>query len=98
MIAGLYGLKLVSGHITVQGASIRPSEDVHWVHASHIHAIPVIRTHQETCLQLLSDLGSVGLQNMGRLSPLYYQIWWRRSEEASAQPGERTFEMVGRIS
>lgn len=94
MVTGIFGVKVLTGHITVQGANLRPSQVIHWVHASYVHAVPVIRTHQETCLQLLSDKRSDGLRSMGQLSPLYAQLWLRGGDDPSSLQTGRTFDIV----
>ncbi|KAK0384407.1 hypothetical protein NLU13_8494 [Sarocladium strictum] len=94
MVTGIFGVKVLTGHITVQGANLRPSQVIHWVHASYVHAVPVIRTHQETCLQLLSDKRSDGLRSMGQLSPLYAQLWLRGGDDPSSLQTGRTFDIL----
>ncbi|PTB69227.1 hypothetical protein BBK36DRAFT_1112231 [Trichoderma citrinoviride] len=96
IVIGSFGIKVSAGEATVYGASLRPSDTIHWVHAPHCHAIPVIRTSEKVTLELHSDPNADGLRRLSRLSPLFRGIWGE-SKDDSTEPtlGKgRTFQIV----
>ncbi|KAH6605985.1 hypothetical protein Trco_005138 [Trichoderma cornu-damae] len=91
-----FGIKVIAGEATVFGATLRPSDPIHWVHAPHCHAIPVVRTSEKVSLELHNDSSADGLRRLGRLSPLFRGIWSEPTEgpaEATLGRG-RTFQIV----
>ena len=78
--------------MTVAGASLRPSSDIQWIHAPHCHAVPVLRTRENTRLELHGDPNAPALRQLGRLSPLFRKIW----NESEQKPNrEEQFQIVG---
>ncbi|KND89342.1 Polynucleotide 5'-hydroxyl-kinase GRC3 [Tolypocladium ophioglossoides CBS 100239] len=75
LVLGSFGIRVLNGEVTVAGATLRPAQRTHWVHAAHCHAIPVIRSTENTRLELHSDPVAENLRKLGRLSPLFRGIW-----------------------
>lgn len=58
-------------------------------------ALPVIRTIQDTQLELHNDPNTSGLRKLGRLSPLFRRIWNEPSETVDGiMTGGQTFQIV----
>ncbi|KAK1251669.1 hypothetical protein MKX07_007148 [Trichoderma sp. CBMAI-0711] len=96
IVIGSFGIKVSAGEVTIFGATLKPSDAIHWVHAPHCHAIPVIRTSEKVALELHSDSNADGLRRLSRLSPLFRGIWGESkddSTEATLGKG-RTFQIV----
>ncbi|KAL7938824.1 hypothetical protein V8C35DRAFT_328774 [Trichoderma chlorosporum] len=96
IVIGSFGIKVIGGEVTVFGATLRPSDPIHWIHAPHCHAIPVIRTSEKVSLELHSDPNADSLRRLSRLSPLFRGIWDESkdgSPENSLGRG-RTFQIV----
>ncbi|KAH0492984.1 hypothetical protein TgHK011_007909 [Trichoderma gracile] len=96
IVIGSFGIKVTAGEVTIFGATLKPSDSIHWVHAPHCHAIPVIRTSEKVALELHSDPNADGLRRLSRLSPLFRGIWGESkddSTEATLGKG-RTFQIV----
>ncbi|KYK60765.1 grc3 [Drechmeria coniospora] len=85
LVLGSFGLRVLSGEITVAGATIRPSDRTHWIHAPQCHALPVMRTAEETRFEMHNDPTADGLRKLGRLSPLFRGIWHEPQERAGAE-------------
>jgi hypothetical protein len=86
---------VIQGEVRLAGATLYPSETIEWVHAPHCHAIPVLRTVEETRLELHPDNNARGIRQLGRLSPLFRKIWNEPSETNSAKTSkDATFEIV----
>ncbi|PFH62896.1 hypothetical protein XA68_11215 [Ophiocordyceps unilateralis] len=75
LLVGSFGVRVLTGEVTVAGAVLQPSEKIVWVHAPHCHAIPVLRTAESTSLELHNDAEAEGLRKLGKLSPLFQNIW-----------------------
>ncbi|KAM0466335.1 hypothetical protein ACHAPV_001294 [Trichoderma viride] len=96
IVIGSFGIKIMAGEVTVFGATLRPSDPIHWIHAPHCHAIPVLRTSEKVSLELHNDPNADSLRRLSRLSPLFKGIWSGSkdgSTEASLGRG-RTFQIV----
>ncbi|KAI0475649.1 hypothetical protein GGR56DRAFT_646782 [Xylariaceae sp. FL0804] len=89
VILGNYGVRVDSGEITINGATLRPSKTVYWIDAPHCHALPVIRCADSAALELRPHPGAEGLRNLGRLSPLFNRLW-----NEAAQPSPDTKHTV----
>ncbi|KAM5365445.1 hypothetical protein ACJZ2D_010980 [Fusarium nematophilum] len=85
LVIGSFGIRVVQGEVTLAGATLRPSETTEWVHAPHCHAVPVIRTAEDTRLELCPDQNAQGLRQLGRISPLFRKMWESSSKEATFQ-------------
>ncbi|KAM0209669.1 hypothetical protein ACHAQD_011089 [Fusarium lateritium] len=96
LIIGSFGVRVIQGEVTLAGATLYPSETIEWVHAPHCHAIPVLRSAEETRLELHPDQISRGLRQLGRLSPLFRKIWNEPSEADSTTKTnkEATFQII----
>ncbi|KAI1468383.1 uncharacterized protein F4812DRAFT_364684 [Daldinia caldariorum] len=75
VILGSYGIRVTSGEITLNGATLRNSERVHWVDAPHCHALPVLRCPDNASLELLPHPVAAGLGGLGRLAPQFRKLW-----------------------
>ncbi|KAF3068005.1 Polynucleotide 5'-hydroxyl-kinase GRC3 [Trichoderma lentiforme] len=93
---GSFGIKVIAGEATVFGATLQPSDPIHWIHAPHCHAIPVIRTSEKTSLELHHDPNADGLRRLSRLSPLFRGIWGESKDDSTEHNlGKgRTFQIV----
>ncbi|KHN93798.1 Pre-mRNA cleavage complex II Clp1 [Metarhizium album ARSEF 1941] len=96
VILGSFGIRVVDGELTLAGATLRAAEDIFWVFAPHCVALPVVRTTQDTRLELHNDPELNNLRKLGRLSPLFRRIWNEPSEAADgiATSGQ-TFQFIG---
>ncbi|KEY67913.1 hypothetical protein S7711_02124 [Stachybotrys chartarum IBT 7711] len=90
MVLGTFGVRVLTGEVTVLGSFIRASETVHWVSAPHCYAVPVLRTSENTSLELHNDPNTNSLRGLGPLSPLFRGIW----NEASASSRRSTFQIL----
>ncbi|KAL9483950.1 hypothetical protein ACSS6W_002739 [Trichoderma asperelloides] len=96
IVIGSFGIKVIAGEVTVFGATLRPSDPIHWIHAPHCHAIPVLRTSEKVSLELHNDPNADSLRRLSRLSPLFKGIWSESKDgptETSLGRG-RTFQIV----
>ena len=87
---------MIAGEVTVFGATLRPSDPIHWIHAPHCHAIPVLRTSEKVSLELHNDPNADSLRRLSRLSPLFKGIW-SESKDGSTETNlgrGRTFRIV----
>ncbi|KAI5462307.1 hypothetical protein BGZ63DRAFT_354734 [Mariannaea sp. PMI_226] len=95
MILGSYGIRVVRGEVTVAGAHLRPSDTIHWIHAPSCHAIPVLRSAENSGIELHPDPNSRGLRQLGRLSPLFRKMWNQPTDEAEKKNAkEATFQIL----
>ncbi|KPM36976.1 Polynucleotide 5'-hydroxyl-kinase GRC3 [Neonectria ditissima] len=86
LVLGSFGIRVLRGEVTIAGAFLRPSETIQWVHAPHCHAVPVLRSADNTGLELHPDSTARGLRQLGRLSPLFRKMW---NESADMTVGKR---------
>lgn len=75
VMLGNYGIHVTSGEVTINGATLRTSEKIHWVDAPHCHALPVIRCPEAATLELLPRLSIAGLRSLANLSPQLRRLW-----------------------
>ncbi|EHK23558.1 uncharacterized protein TRIVIDRAFT_113809, partial [Trichoderma virens Gv29-8] len=96
LVIGSFGIKVIAGEVTVFGATLQPSDNIHWIHAPHCHAIPVIRTSEKASLELHNDPNADGLRRLSRLSPLFRGIWGESKDDSTENSlGKgRTFQIV----
>lgn len=90
---GCFGIRVVTGEVTIAGATLRSSENIFWVYAPHCLAMPVIRTTQDSRLRFHNDTNSIHLKKLGRLSPLFKRLW-NEPAEANDDAGKRSFRFV----
>lgn len=89
---GSFGIRVRSGEVSLLGAMISASETIHWIHAPHCHALPVIRTSEKTHLELHNDNADKPLTCLTALSPLFQRIW---TESESEVDGEANVDSSG---
>ncbi|OAQ96820.1 hypothetical protein LLEC1_05628, partial [Akanthomyces lecanii] len=96
IVLGIFGIRVRSGEVSVLGTTITASETIHWIHASHCHALPVIRASEKTRLELHSDKSDKPLSCLSALSPLYQRIWHETesSSEETCGFSEDTFRIL----
>lgn len=75
VLLGSYGIRVKAGEATIAGASLYPWEDVHWAHAPHCHALPVLRCSERSVIELHSHPCADGLRSLGILSPIFRSLW-----------------------
>ncbi|KAG6005965.1 hypothetical protein E4U43_000514 [Claviceps pusilla] len=97
IVLGCFGIRVVTGEVTIAGATLRSSENIFWVYAPHCLAMPVIRTTQDSRLRLHNDTNSIHLKKLGRLSPLFKRLW-NEPAEANDDAGKRSFRFIGTSS
>ncbi|SCV32174.1 probable Polynucleotide 5'-hydroxyl-kinase GRC3 [Fusarium fujikuroi] len=94
-IIGSFGIKVIQGEVVLAGATLYPAETIEWVHAPYCHAVPVLRTKEQTRLELHPDKNAQGLRQLGRLSPLFRKMWNESPEGDSTKSNkESTFQIV----
>ncbi|KAG8407495.1 Polynucleotide 5'-hydroxyl-kinase grc3 [Metarhizium acridum] len=99
VILGCFGIRVVGGEVTLAGATLRAAANINWVSAPHCLAVPVIRTIQDSRLELHNDPGLNSLRKLGRLSPLFRRIWNEPSETVDGTTtGAQTFQIIGSSS
>ncbi|KAJ9428579.1 polynucleotide 5'-hydroxyl-kinase [Fusarium oxysporum] len=64
-IIGSFGIRVIQGEVVLAGATLYPAETIEWVHAPHCHAVPVLRTKEQTRLELHPDKNAQGLRQLG---------------------------------
>ncbi|WXC40594.1 Polynucleotide 5'-hydroxyl-kinase grc3 [Fusarium graminearum] len=95
LVLGSFGIRVIQGEVSLAGATLYPSETIEWVHAPHCHAVPMLRTIDETILELHPDRNARGIRQLGRLSPLFRKIWNESPETNSSKTSkESTFEII----
>ncbi|KAI0838364.1 hypothetical protein F5Y06DRAFT_45087 [Hypoxylon sp. FL0890] len=96
VILGSYGLRVTSGEITINGATLRSSDKVHWVDAPYCHALPVIRCSDSATTELLPHPHTAGLRSLGKPSPLFRKLWNESSvaSDAKSPPPDSTFQIL----
>ncbi|ROW07215.1 hypothetical protein VMCG_03886 [Cytospora schulzeri] len=75
VILGSYGIKVKSGAATISGATVYPSETIHWVHAPHCHALPVLRCSEESVIEISHHPGAPDLRALEKSSPIFGNLW-----------------------
>ncbi|ATY65047.1 RNA processing Grc3 [Cordyceps militaris] len=96
IVLGSFGIKVLAGEVAIVGATLTASETIHWVHAPHCHALPVIRTSEKTRLELHNENADRPLFCLSSLSPLYQRIWHKpdRNSEETDSSSEDTFKIL----
>lgn len=78
-------MKVCEGEATLAGAIITPADGVRWVHATHCHAVPVLRTADDTILELQPHPTAKGLRQLANLNPAFAKLWNENTREATFQ-------------
>ncbi|KAM4064579.1 mRNA cleavage and polyadenylation factor CLP1 p-loop domain-containing protein [Hirsutella rhossiliensis] len=98
LLVGSFGIRVSTGEVTVAGASLLPSDKIYWVYAPHCHAVPVLRTAENTHVELHNDPEADNLRKLGSLSPLFQRLW-NQAATADADKkrakGPSTFQLLG---
>ncbi|KAG7293790.1 hypothetical protein NEMBOFW57_003847 [Staphylotrichum longicolle] len=94
VILGSFGIKVREGEATVAGAILTPVDDVQWVHAPHCHAVPVLRTADDTVLELHPHPAAKGLRQLANLNPGFAKLWNETANEADSKARSSTFEII----
>ncbi|CAM1504231.1 Fc.00g018220.m01.CDS01 [Cosmosporella sp. VM-42] len=95
LVLGSFGIRVLHGEVTMSGALLRPSETMHWVHAPHCHALPVLRTADNTGLELYPDPSARGLRQLGRISPLFRRMWNEPPDSVTRKRSDKmTFQIL----
>ncbi|OTA52909.1 hypothetical protein K449DRAFT_340263 [Hypoxylon sp. EC38] len=96
VILGSYGLRVTAGEITINGATLRSSDKIHWVDAPYCHALPVVRCSDSATIELLSRQKSDGLRSLERLSPLFRKLWNESNAASDAKytPSDSSFQIL----
>lgn len=91
MILGSYGIRVKAGEVTISGAFLHPSEVIHWVHAPHCHALPVLRCSEQSVIELRSHPSASSLRSLERLSPIFGNLW---NEVAAEAAGKQSWQIL----
>lgn len=75
VILGSYGVKVKSGEATIYGATLPSSDLIHWIHASHCHALPVLRCSEKSSIELHPHPAANDLRELEKLSPVFGNLW-----------------------
>lgn len=88
VILGSYGIRVCEGELTIAGAVLRSTAPLQWVHATHCHALPVIRAVADLVMELRPHPAAPELRQLAGLSPVFAKLW---NEPGS---GGSTFQIV----
>jgi len=101
VILGSYGIRVLNkGKVAVAGATLYASDHLHWLHAPHCHAIPVIRCLEEAAVELAHHPAAQNLRDLDRLSPTFAKLWNEPgssslSESTGKKHSAPTYQIVG---
>ncbi|KAK2592053.1 Polynucleotide 5'-hydroxyl-kinase grc3 [Conoideocrella luteorostrata] len=98
VVLGSFGIRVTRGEVKMAGATLRASESIFWVHAPHCLALPVIRTTQDSRLELHSDSNLIYLRKLGRLSPLLRKMWNEPADADGDAAAGRSFKFISTSS
>ena len=95
---GSYGLKIREGRVTIFGSTLSGPDQIHWVHAPHCHALPVLRIVETSVVELHPVPEAHSLRRLERLNPVFGKLW---NESSTQVPGRKqttaqaeTFQIV----
>ncbi|KAK4100375.1 hypothetical protein N658DRAFT_559658 [Parathielavia hyrcaniae] len=96
VILGSYGIKVRQGEATIAGTILRASDDVQWVHSPLCHALPVLRTVDETVLELQPHPAATGLRELAKLNPAFARLWNEslQGADSNRSRSSSTFQIV----
>ncbi|KAK4192206.1 hypothetical protein QBC35DRAFT_484573 [Podospora australis] len=98
VILGSYGLKVQQGEAVIAGAILTASDDIQWIHAPHCHALPVLRTREDTVVELHPHPSATSLHQLARLNPVFGRLWNEGSTTGpppnKAQKALPTFQII----
>lgn len=89
---------MLEGEVTVGGAILIASKTIHWLHAPHCHALPIIRVVEDSIIVLHPHPAAPGLRRLSILNPAFGRLWNEEhlAESVSAQAGKAapTFKIL----
>ncbi|KAI1413376.1 hypothetical protein F5Y13DRAFT_198646 [Hypoxylon sp. FL1857] len=96
VILGSYGVRVTAGEITINGATLRSSDKIHWVDAPYCHALPVVRCSDSATTELYPHPNAAELRSLGKLSPLFRKLWNDTSitSDVKYTPTDSTFQIL----
>ncbi|KXJ90759.1 hypothetical protein Micbo1qcDRAFT_196213 [Microdochium bolleyi] len=75
VILGSYGVRVRSGKITINGATLVPRSSSAWVDAPGCYALPVIRTVDDSVVELHPYSANRDIRGLASISPLFRGLW-----------------------
>lgn len=67
---------MLEGELSLGGAILVASKDnIHWVHAPHCHALPVVRVVEDSVVVLHPHPTARGLRQLSLLNPAFGKLW-----------------------
>nr|CDP30057.1 Putative protein similar to Protein GRC3 of Gibberella zeae [Podospora anserina S mat+] len=94
VILGSYGIRVHQGEATIAGAQLTPLDPVQWVHAPHCHALPVLRTSEDTVVELHPHPAADGLRQLAKLNPAFGKLWNEVPTQGVPSRKDSTFQIV----
>ncbi|KAK3321592.1 hypothetical protein B0H66DRAFT_552134 [Apodospora peruviana] len=88
VVLGSYGIKVLDGEITIAGAILSSSDRIHWVHAPHCHALPVLRAADKSTIELRPHPAAHGMRQLSKLNPAFGKLWNEDSSQGIASTGK----------
>lgn len=90
VILGSYGIRVRQGQATIAGAILVPSETIHWVHAPHCHALPILRATSDALLELHPHPAAQTMRKLARLNPAFGKLWNETTDEPPSGKQNKT--------
>ncbi|KAK4198802.1 hypothetical protein QBC40DRAFT_283039 [Triangularia verruculosa] len=94
VILGSYGVKVQQGEASIAGAQLTPLDPTQWIHAPHCHALPVLRTSEDTMVELHPHPAAEGLRQLARLNPAFGKLWNETPTQGVPSKKESTFQIL----
>ncbi|KAL2117466.1 hypothetical protein VTJ04DRAFT_7126 [Mycothermus thermophilus] len=95
VVIGSFGIRVREGEATISGAILTPADGIQWVHAPLCHAVPVIRTSEETVLEFHPHPVARGLRQLAHLNPVFGKLWEDGAREGeSNSKSAATFQII----
>ncbi|KAH6623563.1 hypothetical protein F5144DRAFT_366277 [Chaetomium tenue] len=95
VVLGSFGIKVREGEATFAGAILTPSDPVQWVHAPHCHAVAVLRTADDTVLELQPHPAAKGLRQLAALNPAFAKLWNENPQTTGSKSNSATtFQII----
>ncbi|KAK8125832.1 protein GRC3 [Apiospora kogelbergensis] len=100
VVLGNYGLRVISGEVTLNGALLKAADKTHWVSAPQCYALPVLRCSDEAAIELAPHPAAESLESLDTLSPLFRRLW--NDEDVANTNGKTrqpksTFELIDEL-
>ena len=81
------------GIVTILGARLSQPEKTYWVHAPHYIAIPVLRCHRDSVVEIRSHPSAKNLRRLSSLHPIFRNIWGEGTGKDSGTL-DQTFRII----